>query len=60
MLEWFQKLFSKKQPPFKYRDLGNNEVEVSCGGKSIIAVYFSEAAMKHIEDTKKRMLGKNA
>ena len=59
MLSWFQKLFIEKPPellPLKYRDLGNNEVEVSCGDRKITAICFSEDAVKHIEETKKRML----
>jgi len=59
MLEWFQKLFSKESPPLKYRDLGNDRVEVSCGDRKITAICFSEAAVKHIEAAKKRILGKD-
>ena len=52
---WFKNFKIKELLPLKCRDLGNDRVEITCGDRKITAIYFSEAAVKHIEETKRRL-----
>lgn len=45
----------KKDKPLQVRDLGGGNFEVVGKHRTIKGIYFSEAAMKHIDETKKRM-----
>jgi len=45
----------KKDPPLIFKDFGDGNGEITCGGKTTKVIYFSEAAVKHIEAAKKRM-----